>query len=219
MRISIIGAGNIGGTLTRQLTSLGHEVTVANSRGPETLTELTSSTGAACAPVSEVAIGAELVIVSIPQGRVPDLPIGFLDRAGSDVVVIDTGNYYPQQRDGHITEIENGLTESRWVSNVIGYPVFKAFNGISASNIVSRARPTGAPDRMAIPVAGDDAAAKRVVMDLIEEMGFDAVDAGNIDESWRQQPGSPVYGLEADADRVRLALSQAQRERAAAWRA
>jgi len=219
MKIGIIGAGNIGGNLTRRLTLLGHDVTVANSRGPETLSELTSETGATGAAVAEAAIGADLVIVTIPENKVPTLPVGFLDGANAGVVVIDTGNYYPQQRDGRIAGIEEGLTESRWVSDQIGYPVVKAFNGIYAANIIERARPADAGDRMALPVAGDDPAAKQVVMELIEELGFDAVDAGGIDESWRQQPGTPVYGLDADASGVRAALASASPERSPEWRA
>ena len=219
MKIGIIGAGKIGGNLTRRLSQLGHEVVVANSRGPATLADLAAETGATAALAQEAAIGADVVIVTIPEKKVPDLPTGFLDGANEGVVVIDTGNYYPQQRDGLIAEIEGGLTESRWVSNQIGYPVVKAFNGIYSANIVDRARPLGDPDRMALPVAGDDPAAKKVVMDLIEELGFDAVDAGDLDDSWRQQPGTPVYGLEADANGVRFALAAAHNVRAEAWRA
>jgi predicted dinucleotide-binding enzyme len=201
------------------LTHLGHDVTVANSRGPATLVELTSQAGAGAAPVDQVALGADLVIVAIPECKVPALPSGFLQGANDGVVVIDTGNYYPQQRDGRIAEIEDGLTESRWVSNQIGHPVVKAFNGIYSANIIERARPAGAMDRMALPVAGDDAASKKVVMSLIDELGFDAVDAGTIDDSWRQEPGSPVYGLDADANGVRLALAAAHHVRTVEWRA
>jgi predicted dinucleotide-binding enzyme len=99
MKIAIIGAGNIGGNLTRRLTTLGHEVTVANSRGPETLAELVAETGASAADASEAAEGADLVVVTIPECKVPLLPVGFLDGANEEVVVVDTGNYYPQQRD------------------------------------------------------------------------------------------------------------------------
>jgi len=219
MKIGIIGAGNIGGNLTRRLTELGHEVSLANSRGPETLADLIAETGATAATAAEVAKGADVVIVTIPERRVPDLPTGFLDGANTGVVVIDTGNYYPQQRDGRVADIEEGMTESRWVSNQIGYPVIKAFNGIYANNIIERARPVGAPDRMALPVAGDDPDAKQVVMDLIAELGFDPVDAGDIDESWRQQPGTPVYGLDDDANGVRSALVATQPGRTAQWRA
>jgi len=219
MKISIIGAGNIGWNLTRRLTDLGYDVTVANSRGPETLSELTSSTGATGASVVEAAIGADVVIVTIPENKVTTLPTGFIDGANAGVVVIDTGNYYPQQRDGRIADIEDGQTESRWMSNQIGYPVVKAFNGIYAANIIERARPVGASDRMALPVAGDDLAAKHVVMALIVELGFDAVDAGSIDDSWRQQPGTPVYGLDANVKGVRSALAAAEQVRSGEWRA
>lgn len=219
MKIGIIGAGNIGGNLTRRLTNLGHDVTVSNSRGPETLTELTNETGAHASLATEVAIGADIVIVTIPEKNVPLLPKGFLDGSSDHVVVIDTGNYYPQQRDGLIAEIENGTTESRWVAEQIGFPVIKAFNGIYSANLIERARPQGDPERIALPVAGDDADAKQVVMDLIDELGFDAVDAGTLDESWRQQPGTPVYGATTDANGVRLALAAAHNARSPEWRA
>ncbi|MDH2903868.1 MAG: NAD(P)-binding domain-containing protein [Actinomycetota bacterium] len=219
MRIGIIGAGNIGGNLTRRLTHLGHEVTVANSRGPETLQELVQETGARAVAASEAAMGVDVLVITIPEKNVPDLPSGFLVGASPEVVVIDTGNYYPQQRDGRIAAIEDGLTESRWVSDQIGHPVVKAFNGIYAANLLERARPTGASDRMALPVAGDDPVAKKLVMDLVDSLGFDPVDAGTIDDSWRQQPGTPVYGLDADANGVRLALAAAHHVRSVEWRA
>ncbi len=219
MRIAIIGAGNIGGNLTRRLTHLGHEVRVANSRGPATLEELTTLTGAVGVEVTHVADGAELVIVAVPEKNVPLLPRDLLAATAPDVVVVDTGNYYPQQRDGRIAEIEEGMTESRWVARQLGHPVIKAFNGIYAANIIERARPQGDPERIALPVAGDDSVAKGVVMDLINELGFDAVDAGSLDESWRQQPGTPVYGATTDANGVRLALAAAHEVRGEEWRA
>lgn len=219
MQIAVIGAGNIGGNLVRRLTRLGHDVVVANSRGPETLVALVAATGARAESVSVAAHGAELVILAIPENKVPTLPDGFLDEARADCVVIDTGNYYPQQRDGLIAEIEDGLTESRWVSNSIRHRVVKAFNGTLAANLLERPRPRGAPDRMALPVAGDDSRDKVVVMNLIDELGFDPVDVGTIDESWRQQPGSPVYGLDGDANDVRLARAAAHHVRAEEWRA
>jgi predicted dinucleotide-binding enzyme len=219
MKIGIIGAGNIGGNLTRRLTELGHEVTVANSRGPESLAELVAETGATAAITSDAAKGADLVIVTIPENKVPNLQKGFLNGSKEGVIVIDTGNYYPQQRDGLIADIEAGMTESRWVSNQIGYPVVKAFNGIYSANILTLPRTFGDPDRMALPVAGDEAEAKQVVMGLIEELGFTAVDAGSIDESWRQQPGTPVYGLVADGESVRKALADAHNVRTKEWKA
>ncbi|MEW2077673.1 NADPH-dependent F420 reductase [Streptomyces sp. NPDC012403] len=214
MKIGIIGAGNIGGNLTRRLTALGHDVSVANSRGPQTLTELAEETGATPVRAEDAARGAEIVVVTVPLKAVPDLPSGLFDEAAEGVAVIDTGNYYPRQRDGRIAGIEDeGITESRWTERQIGHPVIKAFNGTYAQDILDRHRPAGAPDRLALPVAGDDEAAKRKVRALIEELGFDTVDAGGIDDSWRQQPDTPVYGLRAGTEAVTKALAEASPER------
>ena len=219
MKIGIIGAGNIGGNLTRRLTALGHDVAVANSRGPETLTDLVAETGANAVPVTEAARGAQVVIVTVPQKNVPDLPAGVLDGAAPGAVVVDTGNYYPQQRDGRLQAIEDGTPESRWVEGQLGHPVVKAFNGIQAQHLLDAGRPAGADDRRALPVAGDDATAKQTVIALLDELGFDGVDAGGLEESWRQQPGTPVYGASTDAGGVRGLLASASRERTAEWRA
>lgn len=211
MKIGIIGAGNIGGTLTRRLTELGHTVSVANSRGPETLGDLAGETGATAVSVTEAARDKDLV-VTIPEKNIPDLPDDLFAGTG-DVVVVDTGNYYPQQRDGRIDAIEDGMAESRWVEQQLGRPVIKAFNNIYADHLRDSGRPAGEPGRIALPVAGDDENAKAAVMELIDELGFDAVDAGNLDQSWRQQPGSPVYTTDLDADGLRCALSEASPER------
>ena len=219
MKIGIIGAGNIGGNLTRRLTALGHEVAVANSRSPDTLTGLAAETGAKAVLAREASEGADIVVVTIPMKAVPDLPSDLLDGAAADVVVIDTCNYYPQQRDGRISEIEEGMTESSWVEQQLGVSVVKAFNGIHADHLLSAGRPHGAAGRIALPVAGDDAAAKAVVMELVDALGFDPVDAGGLHDSWRQQPGTPVYGADADADGVRKALAAASPTRGPDWRA
>ena len=220
MKIGIIGAGNIGGNLTRRLAALGHDVSVANSRGPQTLTELAEETGATPVTVGEAARGAEVVVVTIPVKAVPDLPSGILDGAAEGVAVIDTNNYYPQQRDGRIAEIEDeGITESRWTERRTGHPVIKAFNGTYAQDILDRPLAAGDPGRVALPVAGDDEAAKAKVRALIDELGFDTVDAGGIDDSWRQQPDSPVYGLRAGVAEVTKALAEASPERPATFRA
>ncbi|WP_308379680.1 NAD(P)-binding domain-containing protein [Streptomyces sp. ISL-43] len=214
MKIGIIGAGHIGGNLTRRLTALGHDVAVANSRGPETLTALAEETGATPVTVARAARGAEVVVVTIPLKKVPDLPAGLFDGAAPGFAVIDTGNYYPRQRDGRIAGIEDeGLTESRWTEKHLGHPVIKAFNGTYAQDILERPLAAGHPDRQALPVAGDDEAAKKTVRALIDELGFDTVDAGGLDESWRQQPGTPVYGLRAGAAAVAKALAEASPER------
>ncbi|MEU0255968.1 NAD(P)-binding domain-containing protein [Streptomyces sp. NPDC006184] len=219
MKIGIIGAGNIGGNLTRRLTALGHDVSVANSRGPETLEDLARETGATPVRAEEAARGAQVVVVTVPLKAVPDLPAGLLDGAAEGVAVIDTNNYYPQQRDGRIAAIEDeGLTESRWTERHLGHPVIKAFNGTYAQDILDRGRPAGDPERMALPVAGDDEDAKRTVRDLIGELGFDTVDAGGIDDSWRQQPGTPVYTLRAGTEAVLKALAEASPDRPADFR-
>jgi predicted dinucleotide-binding enzyme len=219
MKIGIIGAGHIGGALTRRFSQLGHEVFVANSRGPETLAHLAKETGAKTVTPREAARNGEVVIVTIPEKNIPDLPSDLFAAVSSDVVVVDTGNYYPQQRDGRIAGIEDGATESRWVSQQLGRPVVKAFNNIYAEHLLKSGKPSGTPGRIALPVAGDDTRAKEIVLRLIEELGFDGVDAGGLDDSWRQQPGTPVYGTDHDAKGVRDALSKARKERSSEWRA
>ncbi|XIG75020.1 NADP oxidoreductase [Streptomyces sp. SGAir0957] len=219
MKIGIIGAGNIGGNLTRRLTAVGHDVHVANSRGPHTLTALAEETGATPATIEDAVRDAEVVVVTVPLKAVPKLPDGFIEGASDGVTVIDTGNYYPQQRDGKIAEIEEGLTESRWTERQIGHQVVKVFNGTYAQDILDKPRPSGDPQRVALPISGDDKVAKQVVTALLDEIGFDTVDAGGQDESWRQQPGTPVYGLAAGAIAVREALDAASPERTAEWRA
>lgn len=214
MKIAIIGAGHIGGTLTRLLTARGHEVRVANSRDPQTLSDLAAETGATAVWAAEAAADAELVIVSIPQKNVPDLAPGIVAKAKDGAPVIETNNYYPQQRDGRIDAIENGTVESVWVGEQIGSPVFKVFNGIFWKHLLERGVPAGTPGRIALPVAGDGPG-KQTVLDLVDALGFDPVDAGPLAESWRQQPGTPVYGKDFDADGVRAALAQASPERPA----
>lgn len=218
MRIGIIGAGNIGGTLARRLTALGHEVSIANSRGPETLAPLARETGAKAVTVEEAAHAGEVVIVTIPEKNVPSLPASLFDGVPDDVVVVDTGNYYPQ-RDGRIDPVERGTTESRWVAEQLHRPVVKAFNNIYARHLLELGKPRGAAGRIALPVAGDDRRAKEIVIRLLDELGFDGVDAGGLDESWRQQPGSPVYTTDRDAAGVRGALAEAKPERPASFRA
>jgi hypothetical protein len=215
MNIGIIGAGQIGGTLTRRLTALGHEVLVANSRGPETLSALAAETGATAVSVPEAVRGVDLIVVTIPEKNIPGLPAGLFADVPNRVVVVDTGNYYPRQRDGRIDEIEAGLTESQWVAQQLGRPVIKAFNNIYARHLLQLGRPKG---RIALPVAGDDKAAKAIVLKLVDELGFDGVDAGRLDQSWRQQPGTPVYGTDLDAEGVRRALSEANNQRTPEWR-
>ena len=219
MRIGIIGSGNIGGALTRRFRAAGHDVTVANSRGSASLAELARETGARAASVEEAARGRDVVVVAVPLNRIDDLPSGLFADAGPDLIVIDTSNYYPQQRDGRVDGIEAGSTESGWVEQRLGRPVVKAFNSILAGHLLENGTSAGTPGRIALAVAGDDPKAKATVMDLLDGIGFDTVDGGTIDDSWRQQPGSPGYLMDYDSEGVRRALAEARHERAPEWRA
>ncbi len=218
-KIGIIGSGNIGGALTRLFRAVGHEVTVANSRGPASLAGLARETGARAASVEEAAHGNDIVVVTIPIGKVGDLPPELFAGAKANLIVIDTCNYYPQQRDGHIGAIEAGLTESEWVEKQLGHPVVKAFNTIQAQHLLEGGKPEGTAGRIALAVAGDDANMKATVMGLVNEIGFDAVDGGTINDSWRQQPGSPGYGMDYDVQGTRKALAEAHRTRPPEFRA
>jgi len=218
LRIGIIGAGHIGGTLARRLAALGHEVALANSRGPATLEALAAETGARAATAARAADGADLVVVTIPLRRVADLDPEIFKGRRPGAPIVDTMNYYPG-RDGRIGEIEDGLAESRWVERRIGQPVVKAFNNIYFQHLLELGRPAGDPRRIALPVAGDDPGTKAKVMALVDELGFDAVDAGSLDDSWRQQPGTPCYTQDLGAEELRRALASASPERGPKWRA
>lgn len=219
MKIGIIGTGNIGGNLTRKFRQLGHDVAIANSRGPETLKDLATETGATPVTVKDAAKGRDLVVITIPEAHIKDLPKDLFAGAGKDLIVVDTGNYYPRNRDGRIAGIEDGLTESEWVEKQIGRPVIKVFNNMYAEHLLKRGVPKGKPGRLALPVAGDNQAHKTVVMNLVDQMGFDPVDAGPLNQSWRQQPDTPVYGTDLNADGTRRALAAASPERKPEWRA
>lgn len=217
MKIGIIGSGHIGGTLARRLSALGHDVSIANSRGPETLVGLAAETGVQPVTVRDAAHGKELVIIAIPEKSIRDLPKD-LFASGDRTVVVDTGNYYPK-RDGRIAAIEDGTPESQWVAQQLGRPVVKAFNTIYAQHLLERGRAADQTGRIALPVAGDDSSGKAVVLQVIDELGFDGVDAGTLADSWRQQPGTPVYGSDLNADKAQTALASAHRERPPEFRA
>ena len=220
MKIGIIGAGYIGSALAVRLTHLGHSVRIANSRGPETLTDVAQKTGATPVTAREAARYGDIIVVTIPLKNIPDLPQDLFEGVAADVPVIDTSNYYPLLRDGQLPELETGdLTESEWVQQHLGRPVVKVFNNIHAAHLEGSGKPAGAPGRIALPVAGDEAAAKQQVMALVEELGFDAVDDGNLHESWRQQPGTPSYGADLSAAALQQQLASMGTERTAAQHA
>jgi 8-hydroxy-5-deazaflavin:NADPH oxidoreductase len=220
MNIGIIGAGHIGSALATRLVSLGHSVQIANSRGPETLKDVAQSTGAKAVTAQEAARHGDIIVVTIPLKNIPDLPKDLFTGIAADVPVIDTSNYYPNLRDGHMPELETGnLTESEWVQQHLGRPLTKVFNNIHAEHIRTKGMPKGTAGRIALPVAGDDAGAKQKVMALVDELGFDPVDDGSLHESWRQQPGTPCYGADLPADKLRALFDELGPDRSEAQHA
>lgn len=219
MKIGIIGAGHIGGTLARRLVAVGHDVKITNSRGPQTLVDLARESGAKAVTVADAVKDVGLIIVTIPEKNIPVLGRSVFAHIPADVVIVDTGNYYPRERDGRIAAIEEGMPESVWMSGQIGRPVIKVFNNIYAQHLLENGKPYGTVGRIALPVAGDDAAAKKQVMALVDQLGFDPVDAGSLADSWRQQPGTPVYCGDLDAAGVRKALEEASPVRTEAFKA
>jgi hypothetical protein len=207
MRIGIIGTGHIGGTLARHFVAAGHEVAVSNSRGPETLAGLVEELGgrAQAMTAAEAARFGDVVVVSIPFGRYRELPAEGV--AGK--VVIDTNNCYTQ-RDGHFEELDSDRTTSSELlqAHLSGARVVKAFNAILWTRLRDDGRSAGDRERVGIPISGDDEQAKQTVADLIDQIGFDAVDAGTLADGGRKhQPGSPAYteGLRTEELRARLA--------------
>jgi predicted dinucleotide-binding enzyme len=218
MKIGIIGTGNIGATLARQLSALGDDVTIANSRGPKTLTKLAEQTGATPVATKDIAKERQVVILAVPQKAVPEIASEVRDRLPQDVVVVDAGNYVPAMRDGAIPELDSGMVESRWTETQLLHPVIKAFNTIGAHSLQIGARPAGAPDRIAAPVAGDDTVAKKTVIGLLDQLGFEGFDAGSLDDSWRQQPGTPVYTADLPLAAARTAVDAARLQQTIEWR-
>ena len=219
MRIGIIGVGSMGGILARHLAELGHHVSIANSKGPETLTAFAAEIGATPVSVIDAAKAAEIVILAIPTKAVADLPRGLFANVPSSVVVIDIGNYHPELRDGHINAIDRGMLDSQWVAQQIRRPVIKAFNNILAKSLLEKGLPTGTRGRIALSAYGDSSDAKAAVLRLVDDLGFDPVDGGDLDDSWRQQTGTPAYCRDLEAAALRRALAEADRSRIAEYRA
>ena len=219
--VGLIGSGRIGGTVAKLAVAAGHPVILSNSRGPDTLVELAGQLGplARAGTGRDAAEGGDLVVVTIPLHafrNVEPEPLG-------GKIVIDTCNYYPQ-RDGQIAELDSGaLTSSELIQRHLALAALvKAFNNIFYKHLESLTRPAGAPDRSYLPIAGDDPEAKAAVTAFLDSIGWGAVDAGPLAESWRQQPGTPVYGAPygpfsdekgspASAEAIRTALAAASR--------
>ncbi|WP_305784568.1 NADPH-dependent F420 reductase [Symbioplanes lichenis] len=219
--IGFIGSGHIGGTVARLAVAAGYDVVVSNSRGPETLGAFVAELGphARAATATEAAEAGELVVISVPFKATRGLPVEQL--AGK--VVLDTNNYYPG-RDGDVPDLADGtVTHTGYEQQILRTAqVVKVFNNIFYGHLASLVRPAGAPDRSALPIAADDERAKKATAEFLDAIGYDTVDAGSLAESWRQQPGQPVYGppygsfddpkgTPAGADKIRAALDAATR--------
>jgi len=207
VKIGVIGAGHIGGTLAARLVAAGHEVAISNSRGPQTLQGAVD--GARPMTVEDAARFGEVIVVSIPFGRYREVPAEPLDGK----LVIDTINYYPQ-RDGHFPELDDGSTTSSELlqAHLPGARVVKAFNAISWINVRDAGRPLGDPERLGIPLSGDDERAKETVAELIDEIGFDPVDAGTLAQGGRKhQVDAPAYGKGKPTAELRSSLGRCRR--------
>jgi 8-hydroxy-5-deazaflavin:NADPH oxidoreductase len=217
--VGFIGSGRIGGTVAKLAVAAGHRVILSNSRGPQTLGDLVADLGPlARAGTTSEAAASDLVVVAIPVKAYQDIPA--LPLAGQ--VVLDTGNYSPARRDGQIPDLDDGtLTSSELLQRLLPEAVVvKVFNNIYFKHLEYLSRPSGAPDRTFLPIAGDDPQAKEAVAAFLDEIGYGIVDAGSLAQSWRQEPGTPVYGgpygpfdnekgTPADASVIKAALAAA----------
>ncbi|RWZ51104.1 NADP oxidoreductase [Labedella phragmitis] len=209
--IGFIGSGNIGGQLARLAVAHGYSVVMSNSRGPETLAALVEELGpqARAATPAEAGAAGDLVVVTVPLKAYRAVPVEPLDGK----VVIDTNNYY-FERDGHITELDEASTtvSEMLQAHLPGSRVVKAVNNIMAKDLTTAGLPAGSPDRRALPIAGDDAEAKDLVSHLLDEFGFDTVDAGPLADSWRFERDQPAYGARMTAGEIPAKLAAAVRD-------
>lgn len=217
MKIGIIGTGAIGSTLAKKLAAAGHEVKVTNTHREDELAKKAKELGATPATIYEVVKNVEVIIVTIPTIAIAQLPKDLFQDISDEVVIVDTSNYYPF-RDGEIKELKDGEVESVWVSKQLGRPVIKAFNNLLAHTLEHLGKAEGEEDRIAITVSGDNVNSKTIVSRLINETGFDAVDAGDLAQSWRQQPGTPAYCTELNVAELKQALGDADKDQASELR-
>lgn len=210
MKVGIIGAGNIGGTIARKLVAAGHSVKLAGSKGPDDIREKAEKIGAKPVASEDAVKDVEVIVLSIPFASIPEVAKLFAE-VPKDVVLIDTSNYYPQFGT-RIPQVEEGKPESVWSSEQLGRPVVKTFNAALAKTLADGGKPAGAAGRFAMPVAGDDQHAKAVAQQLVDAAGFDPLDAGDLAGSWRQQPGTPAYCTELTVSELRIALASAVKD-------
>jgi 8-hydroxy-5-deazaflavin:NADPH oxidoreductase len=209
----------MGRVFASKLIAMGHTVTIANSREPESLAAVAAEVGAAVGRVVDIAATCDVIFLAIPTKAVTALPGELFATTVRRPVIIDVSNYHPELRDGRIEAIERGMLESQWVAQQLGYPVIKAFNTILATSLLDKGCRRGSKGRIALPVAGDEPGAKATVLQLVDELGFEPVDAGALDESWRQQTGAPAYCKDLPLAALERALAEADRSRIAEYRA
>lgn len=214
MKIGIIGTGAIGGTIAKKMVAAGHQVKVYNTSSAEQLKAKARELGAESASINSVVKNVNIIILSTPTSAIPLLPKDLFAVADDDVIIVDTSNYYPF-RDGDIEELKDGKVESVWVSEQIGRPVIKAFNNLLAKTLESGGNRKGAEGRIAMAISGDDKQAKETVEQLIDDAGYDSVDAGSLADSWKHQPGTPAYCTELNAVELGQALQNGIKETAA----
>lgn len=211
MRIGIIGVGQIGRTLAQKLPQHGHQVEVANSKGPESIDNDVLINGAVATTAQEAVHDKDVIILSIPLDRIPEVAILFAD-VSEETVVIDTSNYIPV-RDSDIEALEAGQVESLWVQEQLGRPISKAWNAILANSFANNGKPSGTENRIAIPIAADRDIDREITIKLVEETGFDAFDTGSLADSWRQQPGSPAYCTDLTLEELKQVINTAEKNR------
>jgi 8-hydroxy-5-deazaflavin:NADPH oxidoreductase len=210
MKIGIIGTGQIGSTLIRQYAKAGHEIKMTNASGLEKLKQLEKETGARAVTLNEVVENIEVLIISIPFIEIPGLAKALEEKIPDETIIIDTTNYYPI-RDGRIEELEKGMLESTWVSTQLSRPVIKVYNSILAGSLANEGLPKGNAYRKALPVSGNNERSKQVVASLVNDSGFDSLDIGDLSNSWKQQPGSPVYCTDVNLYDLKRNLENIQR--------
>lgn len=209
MKIGIIGSGLIGATLARKLSSAGHSVYLSNSRGPESLADFAAETGVIAATPEQAVQDAKVIIISVPFTKIPELkPI--LARISSTAIIADTSNYFPH-RDGRVKAIDDGQIESLWVCEQLGYPVVKAWNTILAGSLALAGCSQGTSERIGLPISGDNNDSVETIIQLVNQTGFDGFNAGTLQESWRQQPGNPVYCTDLTVSELPKAIRKADR--------
>jgi len=210
MKFGIIGAGPIGASISKKLINNGHDVKIADARDIEHL----KGKDIAGTPVNvkEVITNIDVLLLSLPLHVMPSIR-HIVDQVGDEVIIADTSNYYPF-RDNEIEEIENGMVESVWVSKQLGRPIIKAFSNQLAYTLENKGTPEGTTGRIAMAIAGDNPAQKQLIIDVVNELGFDAVDGGSLSDSWREQPGTPAYCTELTKEELLEALKKADKEKA-----